>query len=118
MRTSIGLPENVEAALTYILGIVTGIIFLILEKESEFVRFHAMQSVVAFGSLIVLKIALGIFLVPLALLIPPVIFLIALFRSLIGLVALLIWILCMYKAYMGELYKLPIVGEIAENLLR
>ena len=118
MRTSIGLPENVEAALTYILGIVTGIIFLILEKESEFVRFHAMQSVVAFGGLIVLKIALGIFVLPLSLLIPPIIFLISLFRGLINLTALVIWILCMYKAYMGELYKLPIVGEIAENLLR
>ncbi len=118
MGTSIGLAENVEAALTYLLGLITGIIFLIFEKDSEFVRFHAMQSTVAFGSLLVLKIALSIFLVPLALLIPPVIFLIALFRGIIGLVALLIWILCMYKAYMGEWFKLPIVGEIAENLIR
>ncbi len=117
MRTSIGLPENVEVTLSYILGLVTGIIFLIFEKDSEFVRFHAMQSVVAFGGLVVLKIVLGIFILPLALLIPPVIFLASLFSGLINLTAFVIWILCMYKAYMGEWYKLPIAGEIAENLL-
>jgi uncharacterized membrane protein len=44
--TSTGLAANVAGLLTYILGPITGVLFLVLEKENRFVRFHAMQSVV------------------------------------------------------------------------
>ena len=52
---SSGLPENVAGALAYALGPVTGVLFLVLEKKSKFVRFHAMQSLITFGGLFVLN---------------------------------------------------------------
>ncbi|AHF79778.1 DUF4870 domain-containing protein [Thermococcus paralvinellae] len=106
-ETSLGLEENVEAALAYVLGFLTGIIFLLLEKESEFVRFHAMQSTITF---------LGIFIIQRILAFIP--FLGGILAMLLGLVGLVLWILGIVKAYQGEYYKFPIVGSIAENQVK
>ncbi|WP_297464511.1 DUF4870 domain-containing protein [Thermococcus sp.] len=102
-RTSLGLDENVEGMLAYLLGPITGIILLILEKESDFVRFHAMQSTIAFLSLWVLQIILRAVFSPLG--------------TLVGLLELVVWIVGMVKAYQGERYKFPIVGDLAEQWL-
>ncbi|ADT83291.1 DUF4870 domain-containing protein [Thermococcus barophilus] len=106
-KTSLGLEENIEAALAYVLGFLTGIIFLLLEKESDFVRFHAMQSTITF---------LGIFIIQRILMFIP--FLGAILGMLLGLIGLILWILGIVKAYQGEYYKFPIVGDIAENQVR
>ena len=53
-KTSTGLQENVAGLLCYVLGWVTGLIFILIEKENKFVRFHAMQSIVTFGSITVI----------------------------------------------------------------
>ncbi|NJE07395.1 DUF4870 domain-containing protein [Thermococcus sp. M39] len=106
-ETSLGLEENVEAALAYVLGFLTGIIFLLLEKESEFVRFHAMQSTITF---------LGIFILQQLLRFIP--FLGGILAMLLSLVGLVLWILGIVKAYQGEYYKFPIVGGIAENQVK
>jgi len=45
-KTSLGLDENIEGALCYVLGWLTGIVFFVLEKDNRFVKFHAMQSIV------------------------------------------------------------------------
>ncbi len=105
MGTSTGLNENVEGLLTYLLGFVTGIIFLIIEKESQFVRFHAMQSTITFAGLWILSMAF-------VYVIPFIGFMIA---WLINVVTFITWIVCMYKAYQGEWFKLPVVGDIAEQ---
>jgi uncharacterized membrane protein len=104
-RTSTGFDANVAAALSYLVGFVTGIIFLVLEKDNRFVRFHAMQSTLVFAGIVGIDILLQI--VPLlgALL---VIFLI------IPLSAIL-WLLLMFKAYQGEEFKLPLVGQMAAD---
>lgn len=47
-KASLGLEENVEAALSYVLGWITGIIFYLLETRSTYVRYHAFQSLVTF----------------------------------------------------------------------
>jgi uncharacterized membrane protein len=110
-KTSLGLEENLEGALCYVLGLVTGIVFLVLEKESKFVRFHAVQSIIVFGGLWILSFVLGVaFSFSWAL-----ISLGFALTQLINLVALAIWIVCMYKAYKGEVFKLPVVGDIAER---
>lgn len=106
-KTSLGLDENVEALLAYLLTWLTGIIFYLLEKESKFVKFHAMQSFIAFLILQVIGIFFG--------LIPILGFFIA---GIIGLVTIILWIVCMIKAYQGEWFKLPIVGEIVEKKLK
>jgi len=94
----------VKGALAYLLGWLTGIIFLLLEKDSNFVRFHTMQSTITFLAITVVGIILR--------LIP---FFGWILGSLISLVGLILWIVGMVKAYQGEYYKFPIVGEIAEK---
>lgn len=94
------------AAASYLLGFVTGIIFLLLEKESKFVRFHAMQSTILFGGLFIVNMALGF--------IPILGWLLGLFLSL-G--AFIMWIICMWKAFQGEMYRIPKIAEIADKQL-
>jgi len=98
--------ENLMGAAAYLLGFITGIIFLLVEKESKFVRFHAMQSTILFGGLFIVNIALGF---------------IPLLGWLAGLIlsfaAFIFWVLCMWKAFQGEMYKVPYIGKIAEDQL-
>ncbi|MBO8179916.1 MAG: DUF4870 domain-containing protein [Archaeoglobus sp.] len=106
MPSSTGLKENVAGALSYLLGPITGILFLIMEKESQFVKFHAMQSTIVFGGLWVLSIILSF--------IPYIGWMLL---PLINLIGLILWILLIYKAYSNEWFKLPVVGDIAEQQL-
>lgn len=103
-KTALGLDENIEGLLCYALGFITGIVFLVLEKENKFVRFHAMQSLATFLPLFVISMVIGI--VPI---IGPII------SILITPLGLILWILLMYKAFRGERFKLPVVGDFAEK---
>ena len=106
-KTSLGLEENVEALLCYVLGWVSGLVFLLLEKDNKFVRFHAMQSLVTF---LALTILIWIF---------RVIPILGWFISVIlGLISLVLWIVGMVKAYQHETYKFPIFGSFAEKQLK
>lgn len=105
-KTPLGLNENVEALLCYALTWVTGVIFLLLEKENKFVRFHAIQSIITFLALQVLYFMLG-----------KIPILGGLLSLIIGPLQFILWIILMYKAYNGEKYKLPVIGEIAEQQL-
>lgn len=98
--------ENLMAAASYLLGFVTGIIFLLVEKQSRFVRFHAMQSTILFGGIFVVNLALGF--------IPILGWIVGL---LLSLVAFILWIVLMWKAFQGEMYKVPYVGAIVEKQL-
>ena len=60
-KTTTGMEPNLEGLLCYVLGWITGLIFLIIEKENQFVRFHAVQSIVVFGAYTVVAIILGIY---------------------------------------------------------
>ena len=57
-KTSSGMQANVAGLLCYLLGVITGIIFILIEKENKFVRFHAMQSIIVFGGLFVINMIL------------------------------------------------------------
>ncbi len=59
VKTNTGLSPNVAAVLSYLLGWVTGLFFLIVERDNEFVRYHAIQSIVVFGSVTAAGVALG-----------------------------------------------------------
>jgi uncharacterized membrane protein len=98
--------ENLMAAASYLLGFVTGIVILLIEKQSKFVRFHAMQSTLLFGGIFIANIALGF--------IPILGWLVGL---LLSFVAFILWLVCMWKAFQGEMYKVPFVGEMAEKQL-
>jgi uncharacterized membrane protein len=105
-KTTLGMDENIEGLLAYLLGALTGIIFLILEKDSDFVRFHAMQSTITFIGIWVLQVIFAF--------IP---YIGGLISWLLGLLGLVFWIVGMVKAYQGERYKFPIVGDLAEQWL-
>lgn len=113
--SSSGLQPNLAAALAYVLSIITGIIFFVIEKENKYVRFHAMQAILFGAAWIVLWIALGI--VSLALVFVPVVGWIinAVIYLGLGLGGFILWLLLMYKAYQGERFKLPVIGDIAEK---
>lgn len=103
-QTTIGMQPNLAGVLCYLVGFVSGIIFYLIEKENKFVRFHAMQSIIVSGSVFVLQIVLTA--VPF---IGPVL------SPLVALVAFILWLVLMIKAYQGEFFKLPIAGEIAQQ---
>jgi uncharacterized membrane protein len=112
-----GMAENVAGLLCYLLGWITGIIFLLIDKR-PFVRFHAAQSIVVFGGLHVISIVLGImfgasfmmmgrfggFGLGMAL------------YSLINLVGFILWILLMVKAYQGEKFEVPVAAGFAKSI--
>lgn len=102
-RSSTGLDENVAGFLCYLFGFITGIVFLVVEKESRFVKFHAMQSTITFLSLFVISIILG-WIPIIGLLVYP-----------LWILSLILWLLLMIKALRGERYSLPIVGKMAEE---
>lgn len=111
------MDENTRAALTYLLGWLTGILFLVMEKKSDFVKFHAMQSIITFLGLTVIYILIGSLMAPLMWASPGTWALINTVNTLLILVGFLLWIFLMFKAYNGEKYKLPVVGDIAQDQL-
>lgn len=102
-KSSTGLEENVAGFLCYLLGFITGIVFLLVERKSSFVKFHARQSTITFLSLFVLMGVLG-FIPILNLLIVP-----------LWILGLILWLILMVKALQGQRYALPIVGKLAEE---
>lgn len=113
--TALGVTENLEALLCYVLGWLTGAAFLFIEKENRFVRFHAMQSLVTFLALaIVMFILHG----PLAYLPVPMLgYFLGFLTSLVGLLNLFLWVFLMVKAWKGEWYRLPVAGDFAAKQL-
>jgi len=112
--TSIGLEQNVAGLLCYVLGWLTGIIFLLVERENDFVRFHAAQSVVTFGAVTVVLIVLGFMG-----LIPYIGILFRILEWAGALLSLVLWVFLMIKAYQGELYRIVFAADLAErHLLR
>ncbi len=107
-KSSTGLDANLAGLLTYVAGFITGIVFLVIEKDSKFVRFHAMQSVMTFIGLFIINI--GFIIVGF---IPIIGWLLSLFSLFLVPLGLILWIVLMLKAYQGEWFKLPIVGDMA-----
>jgi len=110
-----GLQENVAGLLCYILGWVTGLIFLLIDKR-PFVKFHAAQSIAMSIGVIVLYIALAIFMGVLHVM--HIFFLGLLIYPILWLALFLLWIFVMYKAYQHEKYKLPIIGNLVEGVVK
>ena len=109
-----GLSENVAGLLCYLLGWITGLIFYFIDKR-PFVRFHAAQSIVVFGGLMVIRIVLSMlfvasgaagFSVGFGLL------------SLVSILGVILWILLMIKAYQGEKFRIPLAADLADQIFR
>ena len=103
-ESSTGLSANVAGLLCYVLGWVTGIIFVVLENKSTFVKFHAWQSIMTFGVLTVAQLALGW--------IPSVGWIL---RVLIGILMFVLWLILIIQAGTGKMWKVPWAGDWAEK---
>lgn len=103
-NTDTGIKANIAGLLAYLLGFVSGLVFLLIEKNNKFVRFHAMQSIIVFC---------GLFLARYILL--PIPFLGMVANGVLSVAGVALWVILMVKAYQGEKFKLPWVGDIAEK---
>ncbi len=125
-KTSMNLEENVASALCYVLTWVTGIIFYFMEKENKTVRFHAMQSILTFLPLTILGWVLGWVGAPKWTSggpygwgtwspgIPALVYL----SWIIYAVTVILWLVLIIKSYQGEKFKVPVIGDIAENQIK
>jgi uncharacterized membrane protein len=122
-KSSTGLDENVAALLSYIFGWVSGRIFFLIEKDSRLVRFHAMQSILLNVFILILMFVVWIVII--------ILWFIAaaigdVFGAIASILTMLVWlafgagcliavILCLVKAFQGQYFKLPIIGNFAEK---
>lgn len=105
MATSSGLQDNVAGALAYV-TVIPAIVFLVMEpyNRNKFIRFHSFQCVFLTVALIALNIVVG-FLPFLNLILWP----------LLGLASLALHVICALKAYGNQMFKLPVLGDLAEK---
>ena len=122
-KSSTGLDENIAALLSYILGWVSGLVFFLMEKESRLVRFHAMQSILlsvaAIVIFVVFWIIAGVATLALGYISSILSFLVwivtVLVGGVLGLAIVVGAIICLVKAYQGQYFKLPVIGNMAEK---
>ena len=126
-KTSLGLDSNVGAMLCYIanflccLGVILSIVFLVTEKENRFVKFHALQALFLAAAQIVVGIIVSILGVFLNFALDAAgmgllsFFVILGLRLILLLIFVIIWLLAGIKAYGGQWYKLPFIGDLAWN---
>ena len=103
-KTATGLEENVAGLLCYVLGWISGIVFLIIEPENKFVRFHAFQSIIVFGIITLVGIVFA-----------PVPFLGGFITWVASVIGFILWLILMVTAVQGNKYKLPWAGALAEK---
>lgn len=114
--SSTGLDPTIAAALAYLVGPVSGVLILLAERSSRYVRFHAWQSILGLGGLWAIGFACYL-LAFLALFVSPSGFKVMLWLAgLTWLVWIGVWIVCLVKAFGGEIWLLPIAGPRADRL--
>ena len=105
-ETSTGLMPNVASLLCYVGGWISGIIFFVLEQKNMDVRFHAAQSIIVFGTLTIAGAILGLI---------PVIG--NAFSVIVGIIAIILWVVLMVKAYNRERYRVVLAADIADTII-
>ena len=106
-----GMKENVAGLLCYVLGWLTGLIFLLIDKR-PFVRFHAAQSIVVFGTLFIIRMVLSYGWVGFH----SVFTLWSLVSLVVSLVTLILWILLMVTAFQGKRFEIPVAASLAKSI--
>ena len=114
VKTKLGLDQNIECALCYLGLWITGIVFYVLEEDDKLIRFHALQSILVFLPLTIFGWALGGFF-GFGYWWGTGRFFLLWIVTIINIVAVILWLILMLKAYSGEKFKVPIIGDIAEQ---
>jgi len=110
-----GLAPNVASLLCYLCSFITGIIFLLIEKDNKEVRFHAWQSIFLGAAYFVVYIALTILSIIMGMMSAALATIFGLFGILAWLAFFILTIVCMVRAYQGQRWKVPYIGDIAEK---
>ena len=111
MKSIFDMDEKLAAVLAYAFIFFSGMVVLVMERHNKFVRFHAMQSTFWFLFLMIIAWVLGVIAnfpiigFILGLIIAPV-------QYVLGFVAFASWVVLMYKAWQGETFKLPVIGDV------
>ena len=103
-ESSTGMSANVAGLLCYVAGWITGIVFVVWEKKSTFVKVHAWQSIMTFGVLFVVSLIFSW--------IPFIGWIIG---TLVGVLSFILWIILMIQAGTGKMWKVPLAGDWAER---
>ena len=103
-KTSTGLTENAAGILCYVLGWITGIVFLVIESKNKVVRFHAFQSIIVFGIITLISIIIS-----------PIPFVGGVIVWLASVVGFVLWVILIVMAAQGKKYKLPWAGNLADK---
>ena len=122
-KSSTGLDENLAALLSYVFGWISGLIFFLMEKDSRLVRFHAMQSILLGAAAIVIFVVFWIVAVVSSLVVG---YISSILGGIVWLVMVLVGgvlglgifvgaIISLIKAYQGQYFKLPVIGNYAEK---
>jgi uncharacterized membrane protein len=113
-----GMTDNVAGALCYLVGVITGILFLVLEpyNRNREIRFHAFQSIFLNVAWIVLLIVLGIVSAAIGMVVPVIgTVVIGLLSFVVWIGFLLIWVILMVKTFNGSKWVLPVIGPLAQK---
>lgn len=124
-ETSTGLEPNLAGALSYLLGFVTGLVFYLVEKENEYVRFHAAQSMLLSGAVVVLSVLTTV--LSTVLFVGDAFISGGIFAALVSLVLSLfwlafsvvlfgVWVYLMVRAYQGKRVRIPVVAKYADRM--
>lgn len=97
-----GLDENMASALSYVLGPITGIVFLITDKRKR-VRFNALQSIIVFTALFILQTLLSVTII------------LAILAPLLGIAGFILWLVLIFKSYQGEDLEVPVACDYAKK---
>ncbi len=111
--STLNMQPNVAALLSYLLVPflpIGALIIFVMEKRNRFIRFHAMQSLILGGTMIVLSIVERVLLY-----IPLLGFIVGCLYSLLVLAVLVLYIIMMVQAFQGKMFKLPVIGDYAEK---
>jgi uncharacterized membrane protein len=114
--SSTGLEPNLAAALAYLAGPFSGVLILLVERANGYVRFHAWQSILGLGGLGLLSAA-TLVLSFLTLLLSPFIFTVMYrFSEVVAIAWVVVWMICLVKAFRGSRWEMPIAGRYAAQL--
>ncbi len=117
-ESSTGMSANIAGLLSYLFGWITGIIFVVIEKKSTFVKFHAWQSIMTFGALTVAQIVFSGILVAIgvATISPGLVVFAGVVGTLIWILTGILWVVLLIMAGTGRMWKVPGAGNWAEKM--
>lgn len=110
-----GLAPHIASFVCYLCPPVTSIVMMLLERENRDVQFHAWQATILAVGYIVVSIAINIFAILIGKIIGFLGMIVHWLSPLFGLAAFILWIVCLVKAYQGERWKIPYLGDFAEK---